>query len=242
MPIQRPTPTSLRSIDRPVEYASSATHRRSMPTEASAHMSGDTLRSQLAQELHDELGSVLTAARLDVAWLRTHRNASRTDWAGRLQRLEALLRDGQLELRRVIQGLHPSALEQFGLPVAIEALARDFATRFAGEMHIEVDAQAQLAGPAALTFYRCAQECLTNLHRHAGARRAALKLELVQGRIRLQIADDGRGFRSDHVASDRNGLRGMRARVRAIQGHLRIESHAQTGTRITVSVQAPTRH
>lgn len=213
-----------------------------MPTRPSASESSDAFRSRLAQELHDELGSVLTAARLDVAWLRTHHSPARTDWSGRLQRLESLLREGQVELRRVVQGLHPSALEQFGLPVAIEALARDFAGRFVGEITIAVSAHAQLDGPAALALYRCAQECLTNLHRHAGAHRASLTLDCANGRIRLLITDDGCGFRPAGVAAGHEGIRGMRARLRAVQGHLRIESRANAGTRITASVPAPTRH
>lgn len=242
MPSQRPTPTHSRSVDRPVAHMPSAIRHSTMPTAASAPESSDALRSQLAQELHDELGSVLTAARLDVAWLRTHRSHSRTDWTGRLQRLETLLKDGQVELRRVVQGLHPSALEQFGLPIAIEAVARDFASRFSGEMTLSVSPQAQLDGMAALALYRCAQECLTNLHRHSGARKASLKLECVKGRIRLVITDDGHGFRTDRVGAGHEGIRGMRARLRAVQGHLRIESQPQTGTRITASIQAPTRH
>lgn len=242
MPSQRPTPTNTRSVGRPVSRPPSAMRRRSMPTAASASESTEALRSQIAQELHDELGSVLTAARLDVAWLRTHRSHPRTDWTGRLQRLETLLRDGQVELRRVVQGLYPSALEQFGLPVAIEALARDFATRFAGEMTITVSAQALLDGPAALVLYRCAQECLTNLHRHSGAHKASLTLECVNGRIRLIITDDGRGFQTDQVGAGHEGIKGMRARLRAMNGHLRIESRAQAGTRITASLPAPTRH
>lgn len=242
MPSQRPTPTRSRSVDRRVAHAPSAIRRRSTPTRPSASDSSEAFRSQLAQELHDELGSVLTAARLDVAWLRTHRSPSRTDWSSRLQRLEALLREGQVELRRVVQGLHPSALEQLGLPVAIEALARDFAGRFAGDITVTVNAHAQLDGPAALTLYRCAQECLTNLHRHSGAHRASLTLDSVNGRIRLLIADDGCGFRPEAVGAGHEGLRGMRARLRAVQGHLRIESRAHAGTRITASVPAPTRH
>jgi signal transduction histidine kinase len=213
-----------------------------MPTAASEPALTDALRSQLAQELHDELGSVLTAARLDVAWLRSQRSPSRSDWCGRLQRLETLLKEGQAELRRVVQGLHPAALEQFGLPVAIEALARDFATRFAGEMTIVVNARAQLDGAAALALYRCAQECLTNLHRHADARKASLQLQCIKGRIRLRIEDDGHGFRVDQVAPGHEGLQGMRARLRAVNGHLRIDSSPKAGTRITASVQAPTRH
>lgn len=242
MPNQRPTPTASRRVDRPVAHAPSAAQRRFMPTAASDPQSSDALRSQLAQELHDELGSVLTAARLDVAWLRTQSDPARTDWGGRLQRLEALLREGQVELRRVVQGLHPSALEQFGLPVAIEALAQDFAARFAGDMTIQVSPQAQLHGPAALALYRCAQECLTNLHRHSGAHSAALQLACVNGRIRLVITDDGCGFKPDQIGHGHEGIRGMRARLRAVQGHLRIESRTPTGTRITASVIAPTRH
>lgn len=242
MPTQRPAPTAHRIPVRPHARIGASTSHGPRPTARSAAAAAERARQGLARELHDELGSVLTAARLDVAWLRTHGEASSVDLSGRLQRLEHLLLDGQSQLRRVVEGLHPSALAQFGLPVAVESLARGLACRFEGQMSISVSAQAQLEGPAALALYRCAQECLTNVGRHARASQATLRLERHGDRIRLRISDNGQGFSPDRVGSGHQGLLGMRARLREVGGQLRIETRPGGGTRITASVPAPTSH
>jgi signal transduction histidine kinase len=199
---------------------------------------------ELAHELHDELGSLLTAARLDVAWLRQQSgNASTTPQAlDRLERLEALLLEGHARLRQVVQGLYPRQLELFGLPAALHLLVREQAARFPGRLHSDIAEDAQVEGPAALALYRCAQECLTNLHRHADARQARVTLMRHGDRVQLQIRDDGRGFDPDGVGADHHGLAGMRARVQANSGELKIVSRPGRGTCITASVRAPTSH
>lgn len=242
MPTQRPAPTVRRNPIRSHVRIGSSARQGPVPTTRSATSAAEGSRLGLARELHDELGSVLTAARLDVAWLRMNGPALQDDFSDRLQRLEHLLRDGQSQLRRVVEGLHPSALAQFGLPVAVESLAREMACRFEGQMTICVSAQAQLEGPAALAIYRCAQECLTNLGRHAKATRVELTLERRAGRVRLRVIDNGRGFSPDRVGTGHQGLIGMRARLRDAGGQLRIESRPGEGTRITASVTAPTSH
>lgn len=199
---------------------------------------------ELAHELHDELGSLLTAARLDVAWLRQQSGSASAPAQAidRLERLEALLLEGHARLRQVVQGLYPRQLELFGLPAALHLLVREQAARFPGQLYSDIAEDAQVEGLAALALYRCAQECLTNLHRHANARQARLTLMRRGDRVQLQIRDDGRGFEPDGVGADHHGLAGMRARLQAATGELEIVSRPGGGTCITASVRAPTAH
>jgi signal transduction histidine kinase len=237
VPTQRPAPTNI------------PRHRR--PARAMAGLSAWTALNaaepqsrELAHELHDELGSLLTAARLDVAWLRQQSGSASAPAQAidRLERLEALLLEGHARLRQVVQGLYPRQLELFGLPAALHLLVREQAARFPGQLYSDIAEDAQVEGLAALALYRCAQECLTNLHRHANARQARLTLMRRGDRVQLQIRDDGRGFEPDGVGADHHGLAGMRARLQAATGELEIVSRPGGGTCITASVRAPTAH
>ncbi len=252
MPTQRPAPTTVRSKRRqPAHFKAPRPLAGSIPTPPAraperprvpAESAADGRSRELAQELHDELGSVLTAARLDVAWLRLHGDDPAEALQTRLKRLEALLLEGHARLRQVVHGLYPSALEQFGLPAALEMLISEQDGRFNGSLRADISAQAQVDGPAALALYRCAQESLTNLHRHARARQARITLTRLGDRVQLQIRDDGCGFDPDGVGCDHHGLDGMRARLRAAGGELAVESRPGQGTCITASVGAPTAH
>ncbi len=244
MPTQRTTPTSAR---RTVRHNKPLAGLPAMiPTAAgvpNAESPGNDDHSRdLARELHDELGSVLTAARLDVAWLKMHHELRRDQWLERLQRLEALLLDGHARLRQVVQGLYPSALEHLGLPAALDMLIKDQAGRFDGRLHCDIAPQAQVEGPAALALYRCAQECLTNLHRHAGATRVALQLARIGDQVELKIVDNGCGFNPAQVGPRHHGLVGMRSRLRAVGGEVQILSQPGAGTQVIARVRAQTAH
>jgi signal transduction histidine kinase len=266
MPTQRPAPTAIRHprrtarpfdrpivtlprVARPVDdlpiLSPSTVASPAVDLEGSAALPGADRRArELARELHDELGSLLTAARLDVAWLKQQDGDSMSmpQAQGRLARLETLLLEGHARLRQVVQGLYPRSLELFGLPAALHMLVRDQSDRFPGRLFSDIADDAQADGPAALALYRCAQECLTNLHRHAAARQARLTLMRQGDRVQLQIRDDGCGFDPDGVGPDHHGLAGLRDRLRSAGGEFEILSRPGQGTCITASVLALTSH
>ena len=109
-------------------------------------------RAALARELHDELGAILTAARLDVAWLEMQPAATQGAVAERLQRLRALLSDGIDFKRRVVEDLHPTLLTHLGLQAALERLIEDQRLRFAGRLVAHIDPGISLEGDRALAL------------------------------------------------------------------------------------------
>jgi two-component system sensor histidine kinase UhpB len=139
-------------------------------------------------------------------------------------------------VRRIAQALRPPALDEAGLVAALEALVRSL--RRAHGLDIELSAArtpGRLDADAELALYRIVQEALANAVRHSGASRIAVSLEADERAVRVGIADDGRGFPTDHT-QDQNGrglgLVGMRERARNAGGMLEIESAPGEGTRV----------
>lgn len=195
-------------------------------------------RGKLARELHDELGAVLTAAKLDLAWLAAR---LRDDEAvsERLVSLRGLLDAGIDLKRRIVEDLRPSLLTNLGLLPALEALAAEHRRRFHGPVRVRLDARVRLPEDAALGLYRIAQEALTNILRHAGARAIDLELALRDGRVCLRVVDDGTGFDTAAGPHGGHGLAGMRQRMLAMRGDLRVESEPGRGTRVVATLPVP---
>lgn len=196
-------------------------------------------RAALARELHDELGSILTAARLDVAWLETQAGAHDAAVAERLHRLRGLLSEGMDFKRKVVEDLHPTLLAHLGLQVALNRLIEDQARRFDGRIVARIEASIGLEGERALALYRMAQEALTNILKYAHAARIEVRLHRAGAFAELIVSDDGCGFDPAQIAPDRHGLAGMRDRLQAVCGHLEITSAPGAGTVLRARVPLP---
>ncbi len=180
-------------------------------------------RAMLARELHDELGALLTAAKLDVARLKP-KLPTGTDLEARIAHLNAMLNDGIALKRRIIENLRPSALNNLGLVPAIEILVRETQERLG--VPIQADLVPVEASPeAALTVYRFVQEALTNVSRHAQARHARVSLSSSHRHIDVAVHDDGVGFDPASIDVGAHGLSGMRFRVESLGGHMVVRSH-----------------
>ena len=173
----------------------------------------ETERSHLARELHDELGALLTSAKLDVARLKSRLPDRAPEVIERLDHLSEVLNNGIALKRRIIEDLRPSALGHLGLVASLEILTREFGQRSGLAMHTELQA-VPLGESADLTVYRFVQEALTNIARHAQAKRVDVLLRSVDGGIDVSVHDDGAGFDPQAVRSNAHGLVGMRYRVR----------------------------
>lgn len=194
-------------------------------------------REHLARELHDELGALLTAAKLDVARLKSRIDASAPDVAERIQHLIATLNDGIALKRRIIEDLRPSSLTHLGLTAALEILTREFAGRAAIEVETSLES-VNLPEAAQLTVYRMVQEALTNIGKYAGARQVLVSVHSHPKHVAVQVRDDGRGFDPASLRPGTHGLAGMRQRVEAAGGRLSIHSSPGGGT--TLSAVLPT--
>lgn len=194
-------------------------------------------RAHLARELHDELGALLTAAKLDVARLRT---AVRGHAPGeeRLVHLTHTLDEGIALKRRIIEDLRPSSLDNLGLRTALELLCRDMAERLGVPVRAQLD-DVRLGDPHDLAVYRLVQEGLTNVGKYARASEVAVTLRREAQAVWVQVRDDGRGFEPAVAASGRHGLAGMRFRVESLGGTMDVRSAPGAGTTLKAELPLP---
>lgn len=188
-------------------------------------------RSHLARELHDELGALLTAAKLDAARLKTRLVPMTPEVTERMTHLNEALNSGIALKRRIIEDLRPSSLSNLGLVAALEILVREFSARMELEVKCELQA-VNLGASAELTVYRLVQEALTNIAKYAKASQAGVKLIAREGKVEVSVRDDGIGFDTSQRRLATHGLLGMQFRVESESGAMTIESAPGSGTTI----------
>ena len=194
-------------------------------------------RGRLARELHDELGALLTAAKLDVARLRRSLAGMTADQEQRLRHLVGTLDEGISLKRRIIEDLRPSSLSNLGLVAALEIQAREFGARANLAVHLLLDNVA-LDEAAQVTVYRLVQESFTNVAKYAAATEVTLSLQADGEQVRIAVEDNGHGFDQTHLRVGSHGLTGMRYRVEALGGKLHIDSAPGKGTRVEARLPA----
>jgi two-component system sensor histidine kinase UhpB len=179
-------------------------------------------RARIGRELHDEVGQALTGVALELQ-------------AGELDAAREALRAASDGVREVTRGLRPEALEDFGLRGALVALATSFADRTGVRVARSLAPQLPPLPPESeLVVYRVAQEALTNVARHAGARVVAVETEVEGDTFILVVRDDGRG-RGD--AAEGTGLQGLRERALLVGGRLEVrDADGGAGTEVRLEV------
>ena len=192
-------------------------------------------RHRLARELHDELGALLTAAKLDAARLKSRMASLAPEALERLNHLVETLNSGIALKRRIIEDLRPSALSNLGLVAALDILAREFTERNGVLVEQRLE-RVELSASAELTVYRLVQESLTNVSKYAKASRVTLDLHVDGADVTVSVEDDGVGFDPQVAQSSSHGLFGMGYRVDAEGGSLQIDSAPGRGTRIRATL------
>ncbi|MGH8227370.1 MAG: sensor histidine kinase [Steroidobacteraceae bacterium] len=196
-------------------------------------------KTALARNLHDELGGLLTAAKMDLSWLLT-RMSGDAALQQRLQQLGSALDEAMDVKRRVVEDLRPSLLDHFGLATALGAHLDALCAKSHLECEFEDLGDCETPKDIAIVLFRVAQEGLSNVLRHAGARHVRLALASTPRSYRLELNDDGRGF--DPAGPEfrwSHGITAMRHRVRALGGSLELDSSPGRGT--TLRVELPRR-
>jgi len=190
-------------------------------------------QTRISREVHDELGQLLTAVKLDLAWL-----------AGRLPRrnvqmLERIRATVQLadsiiqSVRRISTELRPGVLD-LGLAAAVEWQVQEFQTRTGIQCKVRLLAQGMYPPNVSTALFRILQETLTNVARHAKATRVEVVKQKQRDRLVLRIRDNGRGFDpADPSRSKSLGLLGMRERAAILGGQVKIASAPGKGTTVT---------
>lgn len=206
------------------------------------HLAESRERAALARELHDEFGQLLTAAKLNASWLKAHAPATPTLAADAYREKAANLCDvidmALHGVRHVASQLRPPALDQLGLPRALQGLAAQIERHAGFDCQVTTDdaTRAAVFGPAqGAALYRMAQELLTNAARHAGATQVRVSLATIGDRVTLTVEDDGRGFSPpDAATSNAWGLKGIRERAELLGGSVNVHSRPGAGTTVRV--------
>lgn len=190
-------------------------------------------REHLAREMHDELGSLLTAAKLDVARIRSKLVGDNEPLTQRLVHLSDTLNSVIALKRKIVEDLRPSSLSNLGLVAALEILVREFGENTGLAVTTALD-DVSLDDDAELTAYRVVQESLTNISKYAQAKEITVTMQAYEHHIELDVNDDGVGFDLETRLHASHGFAGMRHRVEALNGTLQVSSNVGRGTRIHV--------
>jgi signal transduction histidine kinase len=195
-------------------------------------------KAQIARELHDELGSLMVAAKMDVAWLERRLSRPDDELRSRWLRLRKLLDDGVDLKRRVVETLRPTLLDNMGLVAAVRWVFAETCGR-AGmdctEVYPETE-ELQLSEEAAIAVFRVIQESLINIVKHAKATAADLKMKIEDGQLKVAIRDNGIGLPLTPHARRKHGLAGMRHRVNSLGGTWHASTAPDGGTLIEMSL------
>jgi signal transduction histidine kinase len=196
-------------------------------------------RKNLTRELHDHVGQMLTALRMEIGRADRARGQSETQLAQALGEARRLLDTTLRSVRDLVMGLRPSMLDDFGLRPALEWHVRDFRRRFNIPVDLTLDGDLDsLPDPYRTAVYRIVQEALTNCARHSHATRVAVSVCRRDGNIELRVADDGTGI--DPGRARGMGLLGIEERARELRGAFHVASRAPQGTEIVVTLPVTT--
>lgn len=194
-------------------------------------------RKRIAREVHDELGQVLTAIRMDVTWLDMKFSKQNIELQTKTQAMNTLLDRAGRSVRNIVSNLRPMALD-VGLVSALDWLCKDFSQRTSGAYVLDAkDDCAALDEQSVVALFRIAQELLTNATRHSGASEVSVVLHSYNDELYLSVSDNGAGFDYvEHGAYTSFGLLGIRERVLALGGTVEFVTAPQQGTHVNVAV------
>jgi signal transduction histidine kinase len=192
-------------------------------------------RYQLSRELHDELGSLLTAIKMDISWTIKHLKDDRPQVTEKLKKTNQYL-DRSINFKReIVQNLHPSMIKSFGLIASLQNLVNEAASRNQWQMDIIMPEQEMAINETlSLIIYRLVQESLNNCSKYAKATQVSVHLLHDDHYIKLEVIDDGIGFDMNNLTSANTGISGMRNRVESIGGHYEVTSAPQQGASMRV--------
>ena len=194
-------------------------------------------RTRIARELHDELGQLLTAVKMDIAWLAARLEPGNTALVQRSEKMRQLVDTTVAAVRRISADLRPVMLDDLGLVPALEHLLHDFSerTRIAASLDAS-SAEVELGEPLSTSVYRVVQEALTNVARHAEATEVGLTVKLEADSLYVRVRDNGKGLPKQLGENRSFGLLGIRERAQTLGGRAQIYSPAEGGTIVEIAV------
>jgi PAS domain S-box-containing protein len=198
-------------------------------------------RRTIAQEIHDELGQVLTALKMDMRWMEKRLLSSPEPFLSKLRGMIALTDQTIVKVQRLSMQLRPRMLDDLGLSAAIEWLTGDFSRRTGIPCKTTVKlTESRIGGNSATVIFRLVQESLTNIERHARASAAVVDLHEESERIEVRVADNGVGISQERVENPKSfGLIGIMERALGLGGDVSIRGEPARGTTVSISIPYP---
>ena len=217
------------------EHLESEVRRRTTRlTELAKHLQTvrEDERAHLARELHDELGALLTACKLEIARARIKKAEPNLMQLG-FERINTHLNEGIALKRRIIEDLRPSALSNLGLTPALENLCREMSQSL--ELPVQLaTADFSLSPEADLAVYRFVQEALTNIGKYARASEVKVNLKVVGTDATVEVSDNGVGFEPQDTYLGQHGLSGMQFRAESLGGSMQVLSRPGQGCTVRI--------
>jgi signal transduction histidine kinase len=197
-------------------------------------MAREEERTRVSRDLHDQIGQILTAIKMDLTW--ASKRLPDGDMQRRLNESIELVNEGVRSVRTICSGLRPGVLDDLGLSAAIEWQANEFTARTGIACEVSVPAfDLNLAPDQRTAFFRIFQEALTNIARHAQASRVQADLYMEDRHLVLEVSDNGKGFSPAEVSGSL-GILGMRERARACGGEFQLTSSPNNGAALAVRI------
>jgi len=220
---------------------------------AYTHTVREEERTRIAREVHDELGSLLVALKMDVGWLDKRlgeqqqrepvaAQAMRDTMRSKCQNMSRLIEAAVDNVGRIITDLRPSILDHQGLWAALDWQAHEFvqSAELGLDWQMDVEQAVPLPEPSAMAIFRIFQEMLSNVGRHAQASHLAITILATAAGISIRVKDNGRGAVADAFeAANAYGVMGMRERARHLGGSLEITSQIGLGSAFHLRIQLP---
>jgi signal transduction histidine kinase len=200
-------------------------------------------RRRIAREIHDELGQSLTAIKIELSSLLFEWPAEQKP-SSRVETITTLVDQTIQSVRKISTELRPGILDALGLVAAVEWAAEEFETRTGTKCRVDLpDDALQIDQQQATAIFRILQETLTNVARHADATQVDIRLAREDGRLSLNVQDNGQGITEEQIsASGSLGILGMRERVSLLGGEFLIAGEPNRGTRVSVRIPFSSRN
>jgi signal transduction histidine kinase len=219
------------------------TNRQLQQLSASLQTVREEQRTRISRELHDELGQLLTGIRMEVSWLGRHLPSGEGTMIDKIGSVKNQIDQTIASVRRISSELRPLVLDDLGFAAAATWYVDQFSARTGLLVGLALPTIDPQRGDAVATaLFRIVQESLTNVVRHANAKKVEIRLDFLEGNWVLTITDDGDGFVHDRGRPGHIGLIGMRERAQTLGGHFSVTSEPGAGTKITVRIPTAKMH
>ncbi len=195
-------------------------------------------KKRLAFEIHDELGHILTAMKLELSWVLKKKFLREDVLHEKLHKMIDMIDSTIRKVRSISSQLRPSVLDHFGITAAIEWQAKEFQKQTAIRCRLFLPKQEiQLNESKSIVVFRVFQEILTNIARHANATRVNIHLDVEGNNLILTVSDNGKGIKPEDISAKKSlGIIGMKERASSVNGKLTISGVSNIGTTVTLTI------